>query len=133
MLRSQELHYTIPPYGERYGGKVQSDASQYVWHAREPQERGLEKLCGHSYNAIKHPSMGYSPYFLMFGRYPRLAIGAYLGITSPEENAVVSQDHYTTKLKKGVRSPIKLCLRNLRKLLTGVRRIMMFRIRIVYW
>ena len=54
----------------------------------------------HSYNATKHPSTGYSPYFLMFGRHPRLATDAYLGISSPEENAIVSQDHYATKLKR---------------------------------
>ena len=47
----------------------------------------------HSYNATKHPSTGYSPYFLMFERHPRLATDAYLGISSPEENAIVSQDH----------------------------------------
>ena len=54
----------------------------------------------HSYNATKHPSTGYSPYFLMFGRHPRLATDAYLGITSTEENAIVSQDHYATIEKK---------------------------------
>ena len=54
----------------------------------------------HSYNATKHPSTGYSPYFLMFGRHPRLAVDAYLGISKPEEYEIVSQDHYATKLKK---------------------------------
>ena len=52
----------------------------------------------HSYNATKHTSTGYSPYFLMFGRHPRLAVDAYLGIPSPEESTVVSQDHYATQL-----------------------------------
>ena len=35
----------------------------------------------------------------MFGRHPRLAIDACLGIASPEENTIVSQDLYDTKLK----------------------------------
>ena len=51
----------------------------------------------HSCNATKHPSTGFSPYFLMFGRHPRLTIDAYLGIPLPEESAVVSQDRYTVK------------------------------------
>ena len=52
----------------------------------------------HSYNATKHPTTGFSPFFLMFGRHPRLAIDADLGIPLPEERAIVSQDRYTTKL-----------------------------------
>ena len=62
----------------------------------------------HSYNPTKHPSTGYSPYFLMFGRHPRLATDAYLGISSPEENAIVSQDHYATKLKKRLQFAYKV-------------------------
>ena len=31
----------------------------------------------HSYNATRHDSTGFSPYFLMFGRHPRLAVDAY--------------------------------------------------------
>ena len=35
----------------------------------------------HVYNATIHDSTGYSPYFLKFGRHPRLAIDAFLGLT----------------------------------------------------
>ena len=44
----------------------------------------------------------------MFGRHPRLAIDAYLGIPLPEESAVVSQDRYTTKLKKSLQFAYKV-------------------------
>ena len=54
----------------------------------------------HSYNATKHHSAGFFPYFLMFGSYPRLAIYAYLGISLPKESAIVSQDRYNIKLKE---------------------------------
>ena len=36
----------------------------------------------------------------MFGQHPRLAIDAYLGLSSPEEPSSASREHYASKLKK---------------------------------
>ena len=54
----------------------------------------------HAYNSTRHDSTGFSPFFLMFGRHPRLAIDAYLGLGSPDETSATSKEHYTGKLKK---------------------------------
>lgn len=62
----------------------------------------------HSYNATRHDSTGYSPFFLMFGRHPRLAVDAYLGIESPESPSVFSKEHYATKLKKRLEFAYKI-------------------------
>lgn len=62
----------------------------------------------HSYNATRHDSTGYSPFFLMFGRHPRLAVDAYLGLSSPEEPTVKSREHYATKLKKRLQFAYKV-------------------------
>ena len=51
----------------------------------------------HAYNAAVHESTGFSPFYLMFGRHPRLAIDAFLGIRSSEERK--SHQDYVDKLK----------------------------------
>ena len=69
----------------------------------------------HSYNATRHDSTGYSPFFLMFGRHPRLAVDAYLGIESPETPLVSSKEHYATKLKKRLEFAYKIASREAKK------------------
>ena len=46
----------------------------------------------HSYNATRHDSTGYSPFFLMFDGHSRLAIDAYLGLNPHKEPEVRSKN-----------------------------------------
>ena len=45
----------------------------------------------HAYNCTRHESTGYSPYYLMFGRNPRLPVDLYLGIEFPKEQVEYSE------------------------------------------
>ena len=56
----------------------------------------------HAYNCTKHDSTGYAPFYLMFGRHPRLAIDSYLGLDS-QDDSCKSREHYVDKLKRRMR------------------------------
>ena len=78
----------------------------------------------HAYNSTRQDSTGFSPFFLMFGRHPSLAIDAYLGLGSPDETSATSKENYTGKLKSAWSSPIKLLLKKLTKVPVVIRQIM---------
>ena len=52
----------------------------------------------HAYNATRHESTGYSPFYLMFGRHPRLAIDAFLGIDQNQDRSS-DRSGYEKKLR----------------------------------
>ncbi len=60
----------------------------------------------HAYNAAIHESTGHSPYFLMFGRHPRLAIDAFLGI--PSQQQPQSRSDYVDQLRSRLATAYKL-------------------------
>ena len=53
----------------------------------------------HACNATFHDSTGFSPYFLMFGSHPRLAVDAFLGLT-PDALSSTSKTEYVRKLQE---------------------------------
>ena len=65
-------------------------------HAKKNWQEWITTLT-HAYNCTVSPVTGFSPYFLMFGRNPKLPLDIYLGIPTMEQEPT-SQQNYVWKL-----------------------------------
>ena len=64
----------------------------------------------HAYNSTKHSSTGYSPFFLLFGREPRLAIDLLLGIENDE--VCSNYEQFTTNWKQQMEEAYEIARKN---------------------
>ena len=65
-------------------------------HAKKNWQEWITTLT-HAYNCTASPVTGFSPYFLMFGRNPKLPLDIDLGIPTMEQEPT-SQQNYAQKL-----------------------------------
>ena len=65
-------------------------------HAKKNWQEWITTL-NHAYNCTVSPITGFSPYFLMFGRNPKLPLDIDLGIPTIEQE-LLTQKNYAQKL-----------------------------------
>ena len=68
----------------------------------------------HAYNSTKHDSTNFSPFYLMFGRQPRLPVDIMLGTPSPEESSA-NTTIYSRDLRKRLDFAYKLASEQTKK------------------
>ena len=57
----------------------------------------------HAYNCTRNTATGYSPYYLLFGREPRLPIDLEFGLKRGNQQVTPSKSTYVTQLRRRLR------------------------------
>ena len=100
----KKLHTTpYHPQGNGQCERFNSTLCNMLGTLSEKEKSDWKSYLGrvtHAYNCTKHASTTYSPYFLMFGRHPRLPIDVEFGLPKHNCGDNSSNSRYVQKLRR---------------------------------
>lgn len=77
--RTTPYHPQCNGMAERFNQTLMNMIGTLEEHQKADWKAHIPSLV-HAYNCTRHESTGLTPYYLMFGRHPRLAVDAFLGV-----------------------------------------------------
>ena len=100
----KKLHTTLyHPQGNGQCERFNSTLCNMLGTLSEEEKSDWKSYLGcmtHAYNCTKHASTTYSPYYLMFGRHPRLPIDVEFGLPKSNSGDNSSKSRYVQKLRR---------------------------------
>ena len=94
---------------ERFNRTLQDMLATTLHHHPFDWEDALFKVC-FAYNMSVHTTTGFSQFYLMYGREPRLPVDIVYGTPTPEYLSVASYAHKTSKLLQEAYDQVRQCL-----------------------
>uniref|UniRef100_A0A3B3IJJ6 Gypsy retrotransposon integrase-like protein 1 n=2 Tax=Oryzias latipes TaxID=8090 RepID=A0A3B3IJJ6_ORYLA len=110
--RTTPYHAAGNGQAERFNRTLLSMLRNLTEQAKSDWKSSLAKVV-HAYNCTRSEATGYAPYYLLFGRSPRLPVDIMFGLTPGDQST--SHSEYARKWRKRMQEAYKLATETMQK------------------